>query len=264
MNESFYTVPGVPYLALLSDLHDRDFRPVVASLERRRPELICVTGDLIMGRPPTDDESPLRTQANPLALLAACAALTPTFVSLGNHEWMLDHRDLEDLSATGARLLDNAWVEHAGINLGGLTSGQVMRHRRRLADTPPGERGGRRYPGDVPRGPLASRDDSDPQCRPNCGWLAEFASHPGYHILLSHHPEYHRLVPAEVELTLSGHAHGGQWRIFGHGVYAPGQGLWPRLTRGVYGGRLVVSAGLANTAFVPRLLNPVEVVYVRG
>ena len=64
------------------------------------------------------------------------------------------------------------------------------------------------------------------------------------------------------ELVLSGHAHGGQWQFFGHGVWAPGQGWWPRYTKGVYVGRLVVSAGLSNTTWVPRICNPTEVVYI--
>ncbi|MBQ3816071.1 MAG: metallophosphoesterase, partial [Clostridia bacterium] len=59
---------------------------------------------------------------------------------------------------------------------------------------------------------------------------------PGFHILLCHHPEYWEpLVHGRrIELTVSGHAHGGQWRIFGRGVYAPGQGLFPRYTSGLY------------------------------
>ncbi len=32
----------------------------------------------------------------------------------------------------------------------------------------------------------------------------------------------------------------------------------------MYDGRLVVSAGLANTASVPRLFNPVECVYIES
>lgn len=264
MVESFYTVPGAPYLALLSDLHNRDYRPAEKSLLKRKPELICVTGDLIYGTMPENDESPLHAQPNALALLRACAAIAPTFVSLGNHEWMLDQEDLDEMASTGAFVLDNTWVEHKGLAIGGLTSGQVMRRRRRLSNLTEEERSARRYP----KGGIASIVQSPAELLmervPDDDWLIQFASAPGYHILLSHHPEYRRLVPKDVELMLSGHAHGGQWRIFGHGVFAPGQGVWPKLTKGVYDGRLVVSAGLSNTAPVPRFFNPVEVVYVRG
>ena len=93
-------------------------------------------------------------------------------------------------------------------------------------------------------------------------WLKEYSSAPGYHILLSHHPEYLPLIPSSIELVFSGHAHGGQWRVFNHGAWAPGQGWWPRYTKGVYKGRLVVSAGLSNTTWVPRIWNPTEIVYL--
>ncbi len=103
-----------------------------------------------------------------------------------------------------------------------------------------------------------------PQRIPETAWLTEYSLQPGYHILLSHHPEYIRYIPPNIELVLSGHAHGGQWRFFGHGLFAPGQGILPRWTKGIYDGRLVVSAGLSNTAPVPRLFNPTEIVYIRG
>jgi predicted MPP superfamily phosphohydrolase len=62
---------------------------------------------------------------------------------------------------------------------------------------------------------------------------------------------------------LSGHAHGGQIRLFNRGLFAPGQGWWPKWTKGVYDHCLVVSTGLSNTASpIPRLFNPTEIVYV--
>ena len=42
------------------------------------------------------------------------------------------------------------------------------------------------------------------------------------------------------------------------------KGFWPKFTSGIYYGRLVVSRGLSNTAKVPRLLNPLELVYIEG
>ena len=61
---------------------------------------------------------------------------------------------------------------------------------------------------------------------------------------------------------MSGHAHGGQWRIFGRGVYAPGQGIFPKYTSGVIDGRCVISRGLSNHTHVPRIFNPPELVMV--
>ena len=99
---------------------------------------------------------------------------------------------------------------------------------------------------------------------PELTWLDGFCAEPGYHILLCHHPEYYPrwLRERPIELILSGHAHGGQVRILGQGLYAPGQGVLPKLTSGVTEGRLVISRGLANCQRVPRLFNPPELVYV--
>ena len=96
--------------------------------------------------------------------------------------------------------------------------------------------------------------------------LDAFCAAPGYRILLCHHPEYYSkyLRDLDIPLILSGHAHGGQVRIFGHGLYSPGQGVLPKLTSGVKDGRLVISRGLANRQKIPRLFNPPEIVYVCG
>ena len=54
---------------------------------------------------------------------------------------------------------------------------------------------------------------------------------------------------------------GGQVRLMGRGLYAPGQGLFPMLTSGWYfDRRLLVSRGLTNSAGVPRLFNPCELI----
>lgn len=89
-------------------------------------------------------------------------------------------------------------------------------------------------------------------------WISEAPA--GYRIVLCHHPEYYPLISDKpIDLILAGHAHGGQWRFFGQGIFAPGQGLFPKYTRGIYG-NMVVSAGLANEKLIPRLWNPTELV----
>jgi len=140
-----------------------------------------------------------------------------------------------------------------------------------------------RYPKKI----VTEKDNQhDPKRRiiPDTSWLAEFASTPGYHILLSHHPEFVDEIKGSVvkcgantaghiDLILSGHAHGGQWRVYHPikkkwiGVFAPGQGLWPKLTEGVheiYKSTLIISRGLTNTSKIPRFFNRPEVVYISG
>lgn len=96
-------------------------------------------------------------------------------------------------------------------------------------------------------------------------FLRAFAAQPGYKVLLCHHPEYYEplLRPLDIQLVLSGHAHGGQIRLGGQGLFAPGQGFFPRYTAGLYEGRLLVSRGLRNNTCLPRVHNPLELVVLR-
>ena len=169
--------------------------------------------------------------------------------------------------------------------IGGLTSPYCLEYRkfreeyyRVTVDTP------------LPRYPKKTVTEKENQhdlkrrIIPDTSWLAEFASTPGYHILLSHHPEFVDEIKGSVvkcgantaghiDLILSGHAHGGQWRVYHPikkkwiGVFAPGQGLWPKLTEGVheiYKSTLIISRGLTNTSKIPRFFNRPEVVYISG
>ena len=63
------------------------------------------------------------------------------------------------------------------------------------------------------------------------------------------------------DIVFAGHAHGGQWRIFGRGMFAPGQGIFPRYTKGFYG-NLLVSAGAHNSEILPRINNKCEILEV--
>ena len=65
-----------------------------------------------------------------------------------------------------------------------------------------------------------------------------------------------------IDLTLSGHNHGGQIRVFGKGIFSSRSGLLPKYDRGIYHQRLIVSAGCSNPVAVPRLGNPFELVMI--
>ena len=229
MKETDYRIPRVPgKLALLTDFHNSPDPAILASLQRHRPSLILVAGDIVYGKDPLD------RQVHVLPFLTACSSIASTFLSLGNHEQYLTPREIQEIKKSGVIILDNTWREVNGLIIGGLTSAYVTDRRK-------------------------GKKDYTPETK----WLDRFTAVSGYHILLSHHPEYWPLIsPFPVDLCLCGHAHGGQWRVFGRGVYAPGQGMFPRWTKGIYDGRMVVSAGLSNTAGVPRLFNPTEIVYV--
>lgn len=85
-----------------------------------------------------------------------------------------------------------------------------------------------------------------------------------YKILLSHRPElFETYAQYSVDLVFSGHAHGGQFRLFGVGLVAPEQGLFPKLDAGKFiekNTTMIVSRGLGNSIIPIRLNNRPELV----
>ena len=255
MQETFYTVPGCPVLvAQVSDLHERPYDDVITSLQRNRPDLICVTGDFFFGVMPRTQTK--AEESGMLSFFAACAELAPCFVSLGNHEWLITPEDITLIARTGVHILDNACtvctVKGAQLVIGGLSSGAASAGLRLAGE------------GIDLRTPYLYEQLK--KVPPVTDWLDAFCSTPGYRVLLCHHPEYYPRYckDRDIPLILSGHAHGGQIRIFGQGLFSPGQGFFPKHTSGTEDGRLVISRGLANRQKVPRLFNPPEIVYVCG
>ncbi len=90
-----------------------------------------------------------------------------------------------------------------------------------------------------------------------------------YTVLLSHRPEFFELYTEyNFDLVLSGHAHGGQWRIpyILNGLYAPNQGVFPKYAGGEYtenNTTMIVSRGLAReSTLLPRFYNRPELVII--
>lgn len=223
-------------IGLVTDLHTCPHEKLVASLRSESPDVILLAGD-IMEDKQLDDE-----KTSGYAFLRACAEIAPTYYSLGNHETvgsrLSDSQNAFELSAdtreriakTGAVLLHNESVLWNGIRICGLTSGLTKEENR-----------------------------------PSEEALAAFANASEFRILLCHHPEYYEpyIKKTSIELTVSGHAHGGQWRFFGRGLYAPGQGMFPKYTAGVIDNRLVISRGAGDHTRIPRIANPRELVIIR-
>lgn len=167
------------------------------------------------------------TYDNALRFLQAAPKCAPTFYALGNHERKLPSREkyMHQARQCDVTMLDNSFVQWRGLILGGMSS--------------------------------ACRGEQDHTV------VQAMAEQPGFRLLLCHHPEYYErhVKPYDIDLTLAGHAHGGQVRLFGQGLYAPGQGLLPRLTAGWYDeGRLLVSRGMTNANKAPRWFNPCELI----
>lgn len=254
-------------IAIVADLHEHDPAAVLSILKEVSPDVIAVPGDLFENHEfgenlDKEDESLISRllcsaihYMNKLAglrwkqrhdvkkehayeFLMKASEIAPVAMSFGNHELYLTEEDKAVLQNAGVHVLNNSSVVIKNVLFGGIPSKQIS--------------------GKIDTAFLRSFSETVDTGKP------VNAMNPMYKVLLCHHPEYYRfLQPYRLNLVLSGHAHGGQIRICGQGLFSPGQGLLPKLTKGVYDGRLVVSAGCANTASIPRWGNPCEVVVVR-
>lgn len=204
--------------ALCPDFHNGDVDLVLSACQG--VDAILVVGDLV-------DRHDHRTNGfdNAVRFLNEAPDVAPVFYAIGNHERKL--KNLADywphVDRSRVTVLDDRFVEFAGIVLGGLSSRKQV----------------------------------------NGAWLSDMADQGGFKLLMCHHPEYFRryVTTYDIDLTIAGHAHGGQVRIGKQGVYSPGQWLFPKLTSGFYyDDRLLVSRGVTNATWAPRINCGCEVI----
>lgn len=233
-------------LAVVADLHAKDPEAVIYALKLAKPDIILCAGDIFECFDSANDEK----NENGFRLFENAAKIAPVYYCLGNHETegeaVSDNPDiceykcipqsvLDRLNDIGVKTVFDTYICHGEhIAIGGLVSAL-----------------------------------NRPSGAPNMEFLHRFsdAGNDIYKILICHHPEYYPqyLKDTDIDLTVSGHAHGGQWRLFGRGLFAPGQGLLPKYTSGIYDKKLAVSRGCSNSTrhlYVPRLFNPVEIMII--
>jgi len=165
--------------------------------------------------------------ARGIRFLRDAAKRLPTFYSLGNHEAKQHNfrKVRKAIGGSGAEMLINRYVRFGELWIGGWYDPKIVREPEMLDD---------------------------------------FEQLDGVKVLLCHKPEkYMKLMRRrKLDLVVAGHAHGGQIRLGPIGVYSPGQGLFPRYTKGLIDGRMIVSAGAGNPAGMPRWGNPCEVLMI--
>ncbi len=225
----------------LSDLHNKMFgenqKRLIKHVKEQNPDMIVITGDLIDSNRPDVGTG--------LLLVEEAMKIAPVYFITGNHDNYLSDTDtyalFQGLKKLGARVLDDEAIdlyvknEQECILLMGVDDDTIA-YNSRLAET---------------LEKLVTREGD--------GSL--------FTVLLAHEPQrmptYSRY---DIDLVLSGHAHGGQFRIpFVGGFVAPDQGFLPKYTKGLYeenGTKMIVSAGLGNSVIPQRLLNRPEVVKI--
>jgi len=242
-------IPGaneVVRAALITDLHScrygKNQQKLVDAVRAENPALIFLVGDLFDDRIPDD---------NTEIFLKAIVDEYPCYYVTGNHEyWSKGEKTTEKLTflqKSGVRILSGEVLE--------LELGAVKVSLAGIED---------------PSYYYQQEEDKEIAKANFMRQLAELAAktaEDSFTILLSHRPEYAKDYAAlGFELVLSGHAHGGQWRIPGilNGLYAPNQGLFPKYAGGRYDlgeTTVIVSRGLAReSTWIPRIFNRPELV----
>ncbi len=224
-------------IAHISDFHNTEIgvknEKLVSVIKEAEPDIIAITGDMIDSR---------RTNIEiALSFAREITKTAPCYYVTGNHEARVaeSYNFKEALSELGIIVLENVKTE---IERGGEKICLIGVDDPTFSDY---------YAEDVMHRNLDVLTDNDDT----------------YTLLLSHRPE---LFPVyceyNVDLVLSGHAHGGQFRLpFLGGVIAPDQGLFPEFDSGNYTEgktNMIVSSGIGNSIIPLRFNNRPEVIVV--
>ncbi len=228
-------------IVLITDLHSHIYgenqREIVSIIERQKPDIIALGGDI------ADDIVPIKGTE---LLLEGIKTLAPIFYVSGNHEfWTGDISSVKSsIREQGAVILESEYreikIRSAELIIGGVDDPDIVHYEK-----------------------------------PDYNWLGKMNSSfirlkdaPIYKILLAHRPELIEMYKENnFDLVLSGHAHGGQVRIplLLNGLYAPNQGWFPKYAGGIYKHGVtthIVSRGVSYNPRLPRIFNPPEIVVI--
>ena len=228
-------------IAHVSDLHNaemgKDNEKLLAMLRDADPDMIAITGDLIDSRN-TDIEVALQ-------FIREAVKIAPCYYVTGNHEARVNEYDelKAGMEAAGVPVLEDVRTE---ISIEGETITLIG------VNDPS-------YQTDYLFG--------DSETVMNTKLEELHTENDGFTILLSHRPElFDTYADHDIDLILSGHAHGGQFRLpFIGGLVAPNQGLFPEYDAGIYtegNTNMLVSRGVGNSILPFRINNRPEVILI--
>jgi predicted MPP superfamily phosphohydrolase len=240
-------------IAVIADIHvGEPYMPasrveeIVATTNALGADVIVLLGDYVAGHRFMTRQIGMAELAPVLARLEAPLGV---FSILGNHDWWDDLTVQRERKGPiiAARALRDAGIPVLENEAVRLTKGRQPFWLAGLGDQLAYLNGRGRYDGvdDLP-GTLAKLDDAAPV------------------ILLAHEPDIFPKVPERVALTLSGHTHGGQVRLFGYSPMVPSR-YGNRYAYGhvVEGGRhLIVSGGLGTSILPVRFGVPPEILLI--
>ena len=229
-------------IAQVSDLHNAEFgkdnKKLLELLSESKPDIIVITGDLVDAKHTDIGVA--------LDFAKEAVNIAPVYYVTGNHEASLSqYNELKTgLETIGVVVLEDETIQlkrdKEVITLIGLSD-----------------------PNFTLKGDIFGEVPAMVSTKLNS--LADDES--SYTILLSHRPElFESYAHCKMDLVLSGHAHGGQFRLpFIGGLIAPDQGIFPKYDAGLFTNgstNMIVSRGLGNSIIPIRFNNRPEVIVI--
>ena len=228
-------------IAHVSDLHNteigKDNEKLLAMLREADPDIIAITGDIIDSRNTDIDIA--------LQFTKTAMEIAPCYYVTGNHEARVSEYDelKQGLTEQGVIILEDKCIgldkseetiSLLGVNDPSFQTDYLFGDSETVMQSKLQE--------------IINEEDT-------------------YTILLSHRPELFEVyTESKVDLVLSGHAHGGQFRLpFVGGLVAPNQGLFPKYDAGLYteeNTNMIVSKGIGNSILPFRFNNRPEVILI--
>lgn len=230
-------------IAHISDFHNAKFKnnneKLLTLISNANPDIIAITGDLI--------DSRHTNLQNSIDLASSLVEIAPCYYVPGNHESRIpkEYNELKTaLNSLGVTVLED---EKITLEKDGK-SYTLLGIRDPMFEIP-----------------KDSLEKSKSVIAKKLTTLTEDGE--SYKILLSHRPEaFCEYVSADINLALTGHAHGGQAQIpFIGGLIAPNQGFFPKYSEGLHQKKntsMVISRGLGNSLCPLRFNNRPEVIFV--
>lgn len=231
-------------IAHISDYHNTKNNfltdAVLTSLVEEKPDIIVLTGDLVDCRK-TDIQKGID-------FVSEIIEIAPVYYVTGNHEC--------NISIDSQSAFDNMLAD---LNAMGV---EVLRGEGSSVTLPNKEKINV-FGIDDPYFHCGSASEIEYATDSLCSFLEINKNE--FNILLAHHPEQIDIYSNyNFDLVFSGHAHGGQGRLFGVGFIAPDQGFFPKYTSGIYEEgeiKLVVSRGIGNSIAPVRIFDRPHLIY---
>lgn len=227
----------------LSDFHNYDFGKdnvkVIQKINNEHPDIIVMTGDMVNKYDKNFDRF--------LKLSETLSKKYKIYYIIGNHEKRLKNYHLnfiiEKLSQYNIKILNDEKItitrKNNFINIYGI---------------------------DIPL-PFYKTRNKPTNIEEVVDVLLKKCYEKEYNILLAHNPLYFETYSKyNVDLTLSGHVHGGMIRLpFVGGLLSPERKLFPKYSSGIYEAnkkKLIVSRGLGHSKPGIRLFNMPEILSI--